>query len=101
MKVVWSEEAAWELAALEARLARRYSADRAARSVNALVRRVRLLYRQRGARLRQVIGDPDHLASLPGGPELARILERRREALAPLAAELAALAARGALGHDV
>jgi toxin ParE1/3/4 len=43
MKVVWSEEAAWELATLEARLARRYSADRAARSVEALVRRVRLL----------------------------------------------------------
>lgn len=58
-------------------------------------------YRQRGAGLRQVIGDPDHLASLPGGPELARILEQRREALAPLAAELATLATRGALGQDV
>ena len=43
MKVVWSEEAAWALVALEARLARRYSVDRAARSVEALLRRVRLL----------------------------------------------------------
>jgi plasmid stabilization system protein ParE len=40
MKVVWSEEAAWALVALEARLARRYSPDRAARIVEQLVRRV-------------------------------------------------------------
>jgi thiopeptide-type bacteriocin biosynthesis protein len=58
-------------------------------------------YRQRGAKLRLAIGDPAHLASLSGGPELARILERRREALAPLADRLAALVARGALCQDV
>lgn len=40
MKVVWSDEAAWALVALEARLARRYSADRAASIVETLVRRV-------------------------------------------------------------
>lgn len=43
MKVVWSEEAARALVALEARLARRYSADRAARIVEGLVRRTSLL----------------------------------------------------------
>jgi plasmid stabilization system protein ParE len=43
MKVVWSEEAAWALVALEARLARRYSPDRATRIIEALVRRVDLL----------------------------------------------------------
>lgn len=43
MKVVWSEEATLVLVALEARLARRYSADRAARIVDALIRRVDLL----------------------------------------------------------
>jgi plasmid stabilization system protein ParE len=40
MKVVWSDDAAWALVALEARLAQRYSSDRAARIVEELVRRV-------------------------------------------------------------
>jgi plasmid stabilization system protein ParE len=40
MKVVWSEEAASALAALEMRLARRYSPEKAARIVEQLVRRV-------------------------------------------------------------
>ncbi|HEX3483108.1 MAG TPA: hypothetical protein VHT91_49195 [Kofleriaceae bacterium] len=45
MKVIWSEEAAWALVALEAWFARRYSADRAARIVEVLIRRVALLER--------------------------------------------------------
>jgi len=40
MKVVWSDAAVWALVALEARLAQRYSSDRATRIVEALVRRV-------------------------------------------------------------
>ena len=40
MKVVWSDDAAWALVALETRLAQRYSPDKAARIVEELVRRV-------------------------------------------------------------
>jgi toxin ParE1/3/4 len=40
MKVVWSDDAAWALVALETRLAQRYSLDKAARIVEELVRRV-------------------------------------------------------------
>ncbi len=40
MKVVWSDNAAWALVALEARLAQRYSSDKAARIVEDLVRRI-------------------------------------------------------------
>jgi toxin ParE1/3/4 len=40
MKVVWSDDAVWALVALEARLAQRYSSDKAARIVEDLVRRV-------------------------------------------------------------
>ena len=40
MKVVWSDDAAWALVALETRLAQRYSADKAASIVEELVRRV-------------------------------------------------------------
>lgn len=40
MKVVWSDDAVWALVALEERLAQRYSADKAARIVEDLVRRV-------------------------------------------------------------
>jgi plasmid stabilization system protein ParE len=40
MKVVWSDDAAWALVALETRLAKRYSSDKAARIVAELVRRV-------------------------------------------------------------
>ena len=40
MKVVWSDDAVRALVVLEARLARRYSADKAARIVDQLVRRV-------------------------------------------------------------
>jgi plasmid stabilization system protein ParE len=40
MKVVWSDDAAWALVALETRLAQRYSSDKAARIVEELVRRV-------------------------------------------------------------
>jgi plasmid stabilization system protein ParE len=40
MKVVWSDDAVWALVALETRLAQRYSADKAARIVGDLVRRV-------------------------------------------------------------
>jgi plasmid stabilization system protein ParE len=40
MKVVWSDDAAWALVALETRLAQRYSSDNAARIVEELVRRV-------------------------------------------------------------
>lgn len=92
MKVVWSEEAAWALVALEARLARRYSADRAARIVEALVRRVRLLedHPQLGRvvpeygewQLRELVDrwnrvlyrltpEPGHLGALVGGERIA------------------------------
>jgi plasmid stabilization system protein ParE len=40
MKVVWSDDAVWALVGLEARLAQRYSSDKAARIVEDLVRRV-------------------------------------------------------------
>lgn len=40
MKVVWSDDAVWALVALETRLAQRSSSDKAARIVEALVRRV-------------------------------------------------------------
>jgi plasmid stabilization system protein ParE len=40
MKVVWSDDAAWALVALEARLVKRYSSQKAARIVDDLVRRV-------------------------------------------------------------
>jgi plasmid stabilization system protein ParE len=40
MKVVWSDDAAWALVALETRLAQRHSSDKAARIVEELVRRV-------------------------------------------------------------
>jgi toxin ParE1/3/4 len=40
MKVVWSDDAVWALVALEERLGRRYSADKAARIVEELARRV-------------------------------------------------------------
>jgi len=40
MKVVWSDDAVWALVALEARLAQRYHAQRAASIIEGLVRRV-------------------------------------------------------------
>jgi len=40
MKVVWSDDAAWALVALETSLARRYSSNKAARIVEELVRRI-------------------------------------------------------------
>jgi plasmid stabilization system protein ParE len=40
VKVVWSDDAALALVALETRLAQRYSSDKAARIVEELVRRV-------------------------------------------------------------
>jgi toxin ParE1/3/4 len=40
MKVVWSDDAALALVALETRLARRYTAEKAAHIVDELVRRV-------------------------------------------------------------
>ncbi len=53
MKVVWSEEAARALIALEARYARLYSPDRAVRIIEVLVRRVALL--ERHPRLGRVV----------------------------------------------
>jgi len=58
-------------------------------------------YRRLGAELRRLVGDPDQLAHVPGGSELARILDGRDAALAPLGQQLAGLAERAVLGRDV
>jgi len=76
MKVVWSDDAVWALVALEERLARRYSADKATRIVEDLVRRVDRL--EEHPQLGRVVPELDARPERGPQPLRSRTISQRR-----------------------